>query len=834
MSHRISPVAALRGLRRVTRARRHGVSSVLAMMFLVIFGSLAAAMAVVAQGNLRTANSAMMVSRAMSAAETGLVFASRRLESESSRFVIDKGVIDASYGHDLWLGSYDTAADGNVEVLEPQGYTESGDPSGVGESILNAHLADQNTLTGVFSGDNMLPAMDGYGTVRTRAMALTLDANGDPEPDGPYFILKYELLEGLPLIQVTSMGVDPVNDATGRRRDITRTLTMWFEIDKKIEYAVIAPSRIMIGKNVRVEGPLGSVYGLIPGELDTENGDPLVMRSDFYFLDDALDDNLDIFFTQMKDHDVDGDGRLRVYHGDESVGISNAPGVLIDYDLNEYVDDFDLFMAHYDINGDRWVVYDQLLANEAGFGLPVVEFDADLQMARLIDEANPDRDGDGIINSAPGSSDRMLGYRDGILDIKDTYAKVRGTVRFAIARDEWELPHGDSYQSVVQGPIMAGIDVNPVEFEADEETLRELSTDMFNASATWFEAQVPADPPEAPADFLAQVAAGESAGGTYTAPSDATWESIPFDAPGAYDFYQRPIYEDMTFTDVRIPMGNNGLFRNCTFIGVTYIETETDTTDENWNYAGALQKVHDPPDSNPPTYVYEEKFLGLTTILGSDTVTDSKPYSNNIRFDGCTFIGSISGDKPEEYTHWRNKIQLTGETRFYIDPEDPDLLDQPDVDDIVDAIEAMEPDDVVELRKSSILLPGWSADIGNFNNEIAVDPDDTPKVKLKGTIVAGILDIRGTADVFGTVLMTFRPTSDEGPLFYGGLTDAFNTTIGYFGPADGDGEGSDDVTAFGFGEITLRYDPNAELPDGIPWPISIGAQAETYQEGGDL
>ena len=37
-------------------SRRHGVASVLAMMFLVIFGSLAAAMAVVATGNIRTAD----------------------------------------------------------------------------------------------------------------------------------------------------------------------------------------------------------------------------------------------------------------------------------------------------------------------------------------------------------------------------------------------------------------------------------------------------------------------------------------------------------------------------------------------------------------------------------------------------------------------------------------------------------------------------------------------------------------------------------------------------------------------------------------------------------
>ena len=89
------------------------------------------------------------------------------------------------------------------------------------------------------------------------------------------------------------------------------------------------------------------------------------------------------------------------------------------------------------------------------------------------------------------------------------------------------------------------------------------------------------------------------------------------------------------------------------------------------------------------------------------------------------------------------------------------------------------------------MLAGWSVDVGNFTNDQNVDPLLTPKAKLKGTIVAGILDVRGTADIFGTLLMTYRPVELEGPLFYGGLPDAFNTTIGYFGPSDGDGEGVD-------------------------------------------
>jgi hypothetical protein len=131
-------------------------------------------------------------------------------------------------------------------------------------------------------------------------------------------------------------------------------------------------------------------------------------------------------------------------------------------------------------------------------------------------------------------------------------------------------------------------------------------------------------------------------------------------------------------------------------------------------------------------------------------------------------------------------------------------------------------------------MPGWSVDVGNFTNEVGASPADTPRVELRGTIIAGILDIRGTADVFGTLLMTYRPQEDAGPLHYGGQLDAFNTTIGYFGPTDGDNEGVDPGSAAfsGYGEIRLRYNPDALLPDGIPWPIHAAVVPESYSEGG--
>jgi hypothetical protein len=331
------------------------------------------------------------------------------------------------------------------------------------------------------------------------------------------------------------------------------------------------------------------------------------------------------------------------------------------------------------------------------------------------------------------------------------------------------------------------------------------------------------------------VTACTSGGGTYTAADTnvpGTWESIPYNAPGAYDFIARPQFRDATFTNVRIPMGTNALFENCYFVGVTFVETYENCLDEKWNYTGAKQFVNG---------AYEDKY-DLTSNLnppGGPEVNDTKPYSNCIRFHNCTFIGSVAADKPEKFVHWRNKLMCSGNTRFYIDPDDPDLHGadaQPDAATIITHIESIDPDVRKELAKSQWYTAGWSVDVGNFNNEQNPDPALTPSVNFTGCIIAGIMDVRGTADIFGTMLNTFHPVANDGPLFYGGLPDAFNATIGYFGPEDGDGEGVNraDAGFTGFGEITLRYNPDALLPDGIPWFVGTDPEPGTYFEGGTM
>src|SRR5260221_1896854 len=91
---------------RLRKARRRGVVSVLSMMFLILFGSLAAAMAIMSKGNIVTAATHQHVVRALGAAETGLAIAQQRLTEAVGRFVLSRGSVGRSFWHRLWAGSF--------------------------------------------------------------------------------------------------------------------------------------------------------------------------------------------------------------------------------------------------------------------------------------------------------------------------------------------------------------------------------------------------------------------------------------------------------------------------------------------------------------------------------------------------------------------------------------------------------------------------------------------------------------------------------------------------------------------------------------------------------
>ncbi len=963
---------------RIKCKSRRGVATVVAMMFLIIFGSLVAAMAIASTGNIRTAAMHLHVMRAMSAADTGMQVAQERLMEASNRFVVARSNIDEAYTQALWTGN--SGALGEYIILAPaSGFNETSEPAGLAEALVNHHNSDLNTVTGAgfideavigsapADTDPTIYSMDNW--VYTPAVAIE-SANGNSLP--PAFQIRYVPLADGKHIRVIVDGY--AFDYGRNNQPIRRTISRDFEIVKRVNHAIISPSRIMIGKNVRVEGDLGISYD----DIDFEMGDPLVIRSDFLGLDSILDAKLTDFFAGLDAFDVDGDSRLRSGHPIESGGI---PGADSDYDSDGeddnafadvtgdgYVDEFDIFINHYDADGDGRVTLSAALivgtpAGNIGATPEFVRPDgtpADDDLALMIDGAVPDRnnngvygyedlDGDGVYD--PGSdplldydsqagvySDLELGYRDGYIDGMDLYAKVHGSLAFKVSASAWETAQGD-INPKLRGPIDPEEDRSPQYYEAPSNVLPDISVDSFSDTETALLASADGDP------FWTQVAAqlganvadletwteANNPGGVnqpyYIAvwadndydglpdnAADAYYEKSPFNSPSFADYYYRPVFRNFTFRNVVLPLGLNALFENCQFIGVTRVDSYTGNTHPFWSTFGLMQMDdtlgypvpafprqawgddagEDPaeiigmpylPDSaRPPLQIAElaENPLDKADVILSEVVlydaaayaalkdplvidgkrvVDTKKYSNNIRFDDCLFVGSLVSQAPQVYTQVRNKLQFTGATRFAQEhPDDPDsALLNPD------------PEDMEEIVKSSMMLPGYSVDIGAFNSPPEQD------VQLNGAVIAGVLDVRGNARINGSLLLTFKPVYGEGPLMdlNGvpiGNPAGFNTSLGYFGPEDGDYESLDPETLpivdgerivgwdldgdgfadlgpdetptpaqlaagavtvpwNGYGKIILSYDPEMTLPEGLMIPLQISSQAGSYYEG---
>lgn len=960
---------ARRGRRRLG-PRRRGVVSVLSMMFLILFGSLAAAMAVVSQGNLRTAAAHLHVSRAMSSAETGLAIAEGRLDLAVTRFVIDRGRIDTTLGGQMWIGAIPADVDTIVRALP------SGDvPTGIANAVAIIHDDDENTvdIDGIVApilgaapvdADLTLYAEDNW--LYTPAVGL-VPQDPDADPRGQAYQITYAPLANGTDIRIIVTGFDFDHMRGGV--PLTRTISKDFRMAKRVEHTVISPNKIMIGKNVMIDGNLGSTFT----DMAFNFGDPMLMRSDFRHLHPDLDEKLDALNVNIERWDIDNDNRMRVGHPDEGQGAGldldgdgTADESALDVNNDGYIDEFDLFLKFYDTNSDgRVALSDELRAGTPGEFATAEFLDGsgravDDALALLIDSAKPDRNrngvhgfvdtnGDGVWQ--PGDeplqdvdpysglfADQVLGYRDGYIDGRDLYRKVDGTLSFRASRSDWE-----SFQGPVQERLRGSIDPDEdpaMTFGATEDSLPELTTDRFTkAKDQIIVGTANGDP------FLLQAAANlglgtiaellvyVETGADPDAPqfhrldpdldgdgrpdnwATAYFEKSPFNSPNFTDWYYRPVFINMTFKDAVLDPGLNALFINCTFVGITYVRTESDNEHLNWELYGkmsfdtgtgrpqpdaprvpVLVPTEYPDDvlpatalppaqgffipASPFTQALDKADFKKTSrpvnfddllepiVIGGRRVTDTKLMSNNIRFHDCMFIGSIVSDTPLQYTPTRNKLQYTGATRFLREHPDPDKQSderyRPDSDD----------EELIDL--SSMMLPGYSVDLGTFNSP------PTQDVQLGGVIVAGVMDIRGNASIDGALMMTFKPEPGVAPLVdqFGvpvGNPAMFNTTLGYFGPDDGDSESLDPSTLpeamaadpitgemrmqkivgydtdgdgladvphdeappagavpvpfYGYGRVYLKFNPDMTLPDGIMLPVQLQLRRGSYQEG---
>jgi len=221
------------------------------------------------------------------------------------------------------------------------------------------------------------------------------------------------------------------------------------------------------------------------------------------------------------------------------------------------------------------------------------------------------------------------------------------------------------------------------------------------------------------------------ASGDYTQPRDGT----------VYSTWNRrltrQVYENMHFSNARLPDDFNALFKNCTFDDVLYIDC----------YKSGSYKY------------------------------------NNVRFDNCTFNGPIITDVPQVFKWQNNCLYFTGAATFQNSA----------------------------MTEATILAPHFNVNLGN--NNPAVGDNNV----LTGAIVGGIVDVRGNAQIYGTIVS---------------MCDTSAWTSGYvtnIGATLGDG-GSETTELGDIGVIEITPDQDNLLPSGMRTPIIIALDPDSYVE----
>ena len=230
----------------------------------------------------------------------------------------------------------------------------------------------------------------------------------------------------------------------------------------------------------------------------------------------------------------------------------------------------------------------------------------------------------------------------------------------------------------------------------------------------------------------------------------------------------RPIYENMTFDNIYVPPGHNPKFVNCTFNRIIYLDTDETTTLGQWS--------HD---------YYDQHAIPGREYRSDDRYND---HSNNVVFDGCTFNGPVITGVPRDYWWSKNALTFEGETTFTNS----------------------------YMPESTIMAPNFGVDIGGRG----YDGESNPDSKMTGIIIGGIVDVRGTANIEGTILSMYYPDTDlgTGASYYG-------TNIGFYA------DGGETAGASGIeGDIRIVPQPDNVLPFGMRRKYKLAPSPNTYLE----
>jgi hypothetical protein len=121
-------------------------------------------------------------------------------------------------------------------------------------------------------------------------------------------------------------------------------------------------------------------------------------------------------------------------------------------------------------------------------------------------------------------------------------------------------------------------------------------------------------------------------------------------------------------------------------------------------------------------------------------------------------------------------------------------------------------DNTSSIQEATILAPHFNVDLGNTN------PVQTNNNVIKGAVVGGIVDVRGNAQIHGTIISMCDTTS-----WPSGYVTNIGATLG---------DGGNETTVVGdVGVISITPDAGQMLPSGILSPIVIKPLLNTYSEG---
>jgi hypothetical protein len=695
------------------RGQRRGSSLLMALMYVTLFGALAASMTMFTTSTLEITAANDRATRAYAAAESGMAFLNLQLK-QLAKPITAQGVIDPTLARTLFSGTGGIAP----------------------------KLATQINGTTNLQGRTVL-----WNASMISIPPIKMNSAFD---DSSFCLQIVQDAATPTLLHVTS---------TGRCTGVMRSVTMDLTMEKRLKYAIYSNVAIQIGKNAVVEG---DVVSTLTG---FAKGPPVWTLTDFRALSNQanLNDDLVNFRGYVKGKDPAFDNRLDV----RTAAAANAAAAQGFYDRNAdgFIEDWDLFLNRIDSNGDKAI-------STGEFTDPLTGKPYDAELFALIDTLSPPL--------TAGGTPRA-GYNDGLLDVRDAYAKVKGNVKVGVSQAAWDAwakdtsssggaKYGVGFGEQFQGPVISSDPtVPPVEFAIDQTDVPTITPAAFDTAeyAAASGTNAGATSGSVASGYLknATLTAAMANGGTVT-------EGTPFGSTSIQATYKRPVFNNVTFENITIPKGLNAKFTNCTFKGCTYVDMTTNIT----NSGG--QTTTNPNDGMTWSQkMVTGSFSSTTALTASNSYGFQK--GNNLRFDGCTFNGPIACANPTAYTHFTNSWEFTGATKF---------------DNQVDPT-------------ATVLAPNTNIEMGSFS-----DPNSAPST-LVGVVVAGNIDIRGRSVVDGSIIVTGN--------------GATNTTLAYFGASDG----SNDPNAMpegGYGRLYMRYNPSRSMPNGISIPISLTPNPTTY------